>query len=123
MAAGGRVDHHLRHQLPDSRNTVVLTGYQAEGTRGRQLLEGTRQLKLHGRYVPVHAEIVQVQDFSVHADASEIVGWLGQAPHEPEVVYVVHGEPPASHALARRISEDLGWCAVVPHLGERVRLD
>lgn len=123
MATGGRVVHHLRHQLPDSRNTVVLTGYQAEGTRGRQLLDGARQLKLHGRYVPVHAEIVQVQDFSVHADAAEIVGWLGRSPKEPRVVYVVHGEPHASHALATKITDELGWCAVAPSLGERVRLD
>lgn len=123
MATGGRVVHHLRHQLPDPRNTVVLTGYQADGTRGRQLLEGARELKLHGRYVPVHAEIVQVQDFSVHADAGEIVSWLSKAPQEPRVVYVVHGEQRASRVLARRISDELHWCAVVPTLGERVRLD
>jgi metallo-beta-lactamase family protein len=78
---------------------------------------------MHGRYVPVHAEIVRVQDFSVHADAGEIVQWLGRAPEPPRVVYVVHGEPHATHALARRITDDLGWCAVVPRYGERVRLD
>lgn len=123
MATGGRVVHHLAHQLPDPRNCVVLTGYQAVGTRGRQLLEGARQVKMHGRYVPVRAEIVDVPYFSVHADAEDIVGWLGRAPEPPEIVYVVHGEPSASAALARRIGEDLGWPAVVPRLGERVRLD
>lgn len=123
MATGGRVVHHLAHQLPDPRNSVVLTGYQAVGTRGRQLLDGARQLKIHGRYVPVRAEVVDVPHFSVHADADEIVGWLGRAPEPPEVVYVVHGEPAASRALAARIRDDLGWCAVVPGLGERVRLD
>ncbi|HEU5036606.1 MAG TPA: MBL fold metallo-hydrolase [Nocardioides sp.] len=122
MATGGRVVHHLAHQLPDRRNCVVLTGYQAAGTRGRQLLEGARQLKMHGRYVPVRAEIVDVPTFSVHADADELLAWLSSA-REPEVVYVVHGEPHSSAALARRIDEELGWCAVVPRLGEHVRLD
>ncbi len=123
MATGGRVVHHLAHQLPDPRNCVVLTGYQAVGTRGRQLLDGARQVKMHGRYVPVRAEVVDVPYFSVHADADDIVGWLGRAPEPPEIVYVVHGEPSASAALAGRIREDLDWPAVVPRLGERVRLD
>jgi metallo-beta-lactamase family protein len=123
MATGGRVVHHLRHQLPDPRNTVVLTGYQATGTRGRQLADGARQLKMHGRYVPVHAEIVQIPDFSVHADGPEVVRWLGRMPSAPRTVYVVHGEPASSAALAERIRRELGWSAVVPSLGERVRLD
>ena len=122
MATGGRVVHHLRHQLPDPRNTVILTGYQAEGTRGRQLLDGARQLKMHGRYVPVHAEIVQVTDFSVHADAGEIVAWMRRMPRPPHTVYVVHGEPRAAAALAERVADELHWCAVVPRLGERVLL-
>jgi metallo-beta-lactamase family protein len=123
MGTGGRVVHHLRHQLPDPRNTVVLTGYQAEGTRGRILLDGARQVKMHGRYIPVRAEIVQIPDFSVHADGSEIVAWLGRAPSPPHTAYVVHGEPRSAHGLAERITRDLGWNAVVPRLGERVRLD
>jgi metallo-beta-lactamase family protein len=123
MATGGRVVHHLRHQLPNPRNTVVLTGYQAAGTRGRQLLEGVRQVKMHGRYVPVHAEIVQIPDFSVHADANEILQWLRRTPSPPHTIFVVHGEPAASAALAHRIREELRWNAVLPAFGERVRLD
>lgn len=123
MATGGRVVHHLAHQLPDHRNTVVLTGYQAVGTRGRQLLDGATQVKIHGRYVPVRAEIVDDAGFSVHADADELIGWLATAPAPPRTAYVVHGEERASAAFARRASADLGWTAVVPRLGERVRLD
>jgi metallo-beta-lactamase family protein len=78
---------------------------------------------MHGRYVPVHAEIVQIPDFSVHADASEVVRWLGRMPAAPRTAYVVHGEPASSAALAERIRRELGWNAVVPSLGERVRLD
>jgi metallo-beta-lactamase family protein len=123
MASGGRVVHHLRHQLPDPRNCVVLTGFRAAGTRGRQLAEGARTMKVHGTYVPVRAEVVEVPEFSTHADADEIIGWLAGAPRPPRVVYVVHGEPDAATALAGRIQDGLDWCAVVPRHGERVRLD
>ena len=120
MASGGRVLHHLAHQLPDRRNTVLLTGYQADGTRGRQLAEGARQVKIHGRYVPVRAEVVALTGFSVHADAHEALEWLGRAPRPPRTAYVVHGEPAAAAALAREISVQLGWTAVAPSYGERV---
>ncbi|KQV69545.1 MBL fold metallo-hydrolase [Nocardioides sp. Root122] len=123
MATGGRVVHHLAHQLPDRRNCVVLTGYQAEGTRGRQLAEGAPQVKIHGRYVPVRAEVVDVPDFSVHSDADETLQWLSRSPRPPRTVYVVHGEPRSAEALAARIARELGWTAVVPSYGERVLLD
>ena len=123
MATGGRIVHHLEHMLPDARNTVVLTGYQAAGTRGRQLLEGARAVKIHGHYVPVRAEVVSVDDLSVHADAGEVVAWLGRAPQAPGTAYVVHGEPDSSAALVRRIRDDLGWNAVAPSYGEQVLLD
>jgi metallo-beta-lactamase family protein len=123
MASGGRVVHHLAHQLPDRRNCVVLTGFQADGTRGRQLAEGARQVKIHGRYVPVRAEVVVVPDFSVHSDARETLDWLARAPRPPRTVYVVHGEPRSAASLARSISDELGWTAVVPSYGERVLVD
>lgn len=120
MATGGRVLHHLENLLPDPDNTVILAGYQAQGTRGRDLLNGATALKMHGRYVPVRAEVVDVPMFSVHADADELLDWLKQAPDAPQVCYVVHGEPHASATLARRIHDELGWTAVAPALGERV---
>ncbi|WP_454777695.1 MBL fold metallo-hydrolase [Georgenia muralis] len=123
MASGGRVVHHLRHLLPDRRSCVVLTGYQAVGTRGRALLDGAHELKMHGRYVPVRAEVVLDEEFSVHADAGELVAWLRDLPEEPETVYVVHGEAAASRALAGRIREELDWTVAVPRPGERVRVD
>ena len=123
MATGGRVVHHLAHQLPDRRNCVILTGYQAAGTRGRQLVDGAREVKIHGRYVPVRAEVVDVPDFSVHADAGETIDWLSRAPAPPRTVYVVHGEPASARALADRVTTELGWTAVVPSYRERVLLD
>ncbi len=122
MASGGRVVHHLARLLPDSRNSVVLVGFQAAGTRGRQLLEGATSVKIHGQYVRVRAEICDLTGFSVHADADELVGWLRTADREPHGVFVVHGEPQASAALADRIERELDWTAVRPAMGERLSL-
>lgn len=121
MATGGRVLHHLRYQLPHPRNSVILTGYQVPGTRGRDLADGATELKIHGRYVPVRAQVVSIQGFSAHADEAELVGWLDKLP-APETTYVVHGEPSSSEALARQLRARLQWNAVVARDGERVRL-
>ena len=123
MATGGRVLHHPRHLLPDPRNTVIVAGYAAEGTRARQLLDGARSLKMFGTYVPVRAEVVDVPAFSVHADASEILTWAAAARTPPAGTYVVHGEPDAAGALRDRFDAQLDWQAIVPRLGERVLLD
>ncbi len=123
MATGGRVLHHLTHRLPDRRNMVILVGYQAEGTRGRALQDGASSVKMLGHYVTVRAEIVNIPAFSVHADQSEIIGWLKAATSAPEIVYVVHGDPPAAEALRGTIVRELGWNAIVPRYLERVRLD
>ena len=123
MATGGRVVHHLKHLLPHPDNSIVLVGYQAEGTRGRDLVDGAAALKMHGRYIPVRAEVCQIEGFSVHADEDELIAWAGQMAEAPTTTYVVHGEPEASRALVRRIRGDLGWNAVAPRHGEVVRID
>ncbi len=123
MASGGRVVHHLARMLPDSRNTVILVGYQAVGTRGRQLSDGARELKILGRYVRVRSQIVDLAIFSVHADSDELLNWVASAGKPPTAVFIVHGEPDASKSLADEISRSLDWTAVVPRFGERVRLD
>jgi metallo-beta-lactamase family protein len=123
MATGGRVLHHLAHRLPKPHNSVVLVGFQAAETRGRRLLEGARLLKMLGRYVPVRAEIVDCTALSVHADRSELLQWLGCVEEEPELSYVVHGEPAAAESLRDAIEAELGWSSVVPSYLERVRVD
>lgn len=122
MATGGRVLHHLARFLPDRRSTVILVGFQAEQTRGRRLLEGARELKMLGRYVPVRAEVVNLPTFSIHADRDELIAWLSTAERPPETTFIVHGEAPASIALRDSIEDRLGWHAVVPRMGERVLL-
>ncbi len=122
MATGGRVLHHLARCLPHRQHAVVLVGFQAEGSRGRQLLEGAQSIKIHGRYIPVRAEVCNLEGFSVHADADELIAWLRTATNEPSGVFVVHGEPDAAYALQRRVTTELDWTAVVPYQGERLLL-
>ncbi len=121
MASGGRVLHHLARLLPNHRNSVVLCGFQAAGTRGRSLSDGARTLKMLGRYIPVRADVLTLRSMSVHADADGLTRWIAALPRTPRTVFVVHGEPDASDALAERLIDD-GITAVVPRQFERVRL-
>jgi metallo-beta-lactamase family protein len=122
MATGGRVLHHLKGALPKRRNTVLFVGYQAAGTRGRQLLEGAQTVKIHGQLVPVAARIERIDSMSAHADTDEIMQWLRGFTRAPRMTYLVHGEPPAQAALKARIERELGWRAHVPEYLEQVRL-
>lgn len=114
MATGGRVLHHLKRFLPDARSTVLLVGYQSAGTRGRSLADGTDELKIHGQYVPVRAQIRKLDGLSAHADYAEIIEWLQTSHVHPRKVFVTHGEPAAADALRRRLRDQLHWDAVVP---------
>ena len=99
--------------LPDPRNTVILVGFQAAGSRGRSLEEGQQEIKIHGQWVPVKATIAKVESFSVHADAGELIEWLGDA-KKPKVAFVVHGEHDAQIALAEKLQTELNWNAIIP---------
>lgn len=114
MATGGRVLHHMEHHAGDARNMILLTGYQAPGTRGAALAAGAGAVRIHGHEVEVRAEVVQLQSASAHADAAQLVTWLRTMPAPPEQIYVVHGEPSAAQALSERIAQELGWRTRVP---------
>ena len=118
MLAGGRILHHLKRLLPDPRHTVVLTGYQAAGTRGRALQEGSPTIRIHGEDIPVRARVADLCGFSGHADTSEILRWLALQPQAPKSVYLTHGEPEAAKALAETLRRERGLDARVPRLGE-----
>ena len=123
MANGGRVLHHLKYFLPDARNTVLFVGYQAAGTRGRALLEGTDEVKIHGRYVPVRARVVQAEGLSAHADYAEMLDWFRTSEVSPKRVFVTHGEPAAADAFARRLKDAFGWTTLVPDHGSKWELE
>lgn len=118
MATGGRVLHHLVRLLPDARNTVILVGYQAVGTRGQALLSGADAVRIHGDDVHVAARIESVPAFSVHADRSELIDWLRSADRAPSRVVAVHGDPEASASLIDAIEASLGWpCSIAADQG------
>lgn len=114
MAEGGRILHHLAYRLGDPRTTVLFVGYQAVGTRGRALQEGKPSIRLHGREIDVRARIETLDSLSAHADRGEIRSWLARGRHRPGKVYLVHGEPDASRALAASLAERFGYDVEVP---------
>lgn len=123
MATGGRVLHHLKAALPDTRNTVLLVGFQAEGTRGRRLRNGEKTVRIHGVDVPVNARVASVDSMSAHADSTEIMRWLRGFESPPKRTFLVHGEPAAMQALDGAIRQGLGWTVYMPGWQERVDLD
>lgn len=123
MATGGRILHHLKRYVSDERNTVVFTGFQAAGTRGDSLTRGVKDVKIHGEYFPVRAEVMNLHMLSAHADADEILFWLGNVEKAPSMTFVTHGEPDASEALSRRITKELNWTCSTPSYRDRVVLD
>lgn len=122
MATGGRILHHLKNYAPDMKNTILLAGFQAAGTRGRALREGAKELKIHGMWVPVNAEVAQIDTLSGHADANELIRWLSGFRIPPKKTFIVHGEPDASEALRVLIGRELGWDSVVPRQDQEFKL-
>ena len=122
MATGGRVLHHMAATLPDPRSTVLFVGLQAPGTRGRSLVDGAREVKIHGQLVAVNARIARNDSMSAHADRAEILRWLETLPAAPRRLCLVHGEPGAMDALKERVRERFGWDAATPGHREVITL-
>jgi metallo-beta-lactamase family protein len=123
MATGGRVVHHIKAFAPDRRNTLLFAGFQAGGTRGASITEGSPTVRIHGQDIPVRAEVVQLEDLSAHADATEILDWLGHFKQRPKKTFITHGEPAAADAMRQRIERQLGWTCQVPDYLDSVDLD
>jgi metallo-beta-lactamase family protein len=122
MASGGRVLHHIKAFGGDPRNTILFSGFQAAGTRGRAMVEGQRQVKIHGGWIDIKAEVADLEMLSAHADANEIMRWLSGFRTPPKETFIVHGEPSASDALRQRIEADLDWNCSVAQMGGRHEL-
>jgi len=121
MMTGGRILHHLARRLPNERTTVLVTGFQAGGTRGRQLVEGAEFLRIHGRDIPVRAAVRRLEGLSGHADRREISRWLASA-GRPSRVFLVHGEPEAAAGMAEQLRGSFGWQPTIPGIGDRFEL-
>lgn len=122
MLTGGRILHHVAAYGPDPKNAVILSGYQASGTRGATLASGEREIRIYGEDVKIRADVIQLESLSAHADADGVIEWMRSAPREPRMTYITHGEPEASDALRLRIKRELGWRARVPEHLESVSL-
>ena len=122
MVTGGRVLTYLSQLLDLSSTTVLLVGYQAEGTRGRRLLEGAEELKIFGKHIPVRAKIRHLESLSAHADQAELLQWMGAIKNIPERIFLVHGEPTSLDGLCIKIKDSFGWDATIPELFEEVQL-
>lgn len=123
MLTGGRVLHHLVRRLPQTQHTIVLAGYQAEGTRGRALVEGRARLRIHGQDVPVRARVQSLSGYSGHADYREMMAWMQGFNRQPALTFLVHGEPAARDALKDRITDTFGWNVATPGLGDSFEID
>jgi metallo-beta-lactamase family protein len=122
MMTGGRVLHHARKILPDERATVLFVGYQAAGTTGRKVLDGSRFVRIMKQDVPVRCHVERIGGLSAHADWQEVLRWLAPLPSAPRRVFTTHGEPEAAEAMAGHIREKFGWRVDAPQYGETVEL-
>jgi len=122
MMTGGRVMHHALRVLPDPNATIVFVGYQAAGTVGRRIVDGEKEVKVMGQWVPVRCRIERIGGFSAHADWKEVLRWLEGMPSAPRRVFVTHGEPGPASAMREHIMERFGWAVEVPQYGEKFEL-
>jgi len=121
MATGGRVLHHLYHRLRNENDTILFAGYQAEGSRGRRILEGEPTVKIFGEDVPVKCQVRVINGLSAHADQSELLRWLGNFKESPKMIFISHGEIKSATAFAKKI-EEKGWNPIIPEYLETFQL-
>ncbi len=122
MVTGGRVLTYLKQLIDEESTTVLLVGFQAEGTRGRQLQEGAHEIRFFGKYYPVNASIKSVESLSAHADQKDLINWMSGIKNIPENVFLIHGEPTAIDAFRVKIQDTYKWHVSTPKLNENVRL-
>jgi metallo-beta-lactamase family protein len=122
MMTGGRVMHHAMRLLPDERAGILFVGYQAEGTTGRRILDGEREVKIMKEWIPVRCHVEKINGMSAHADYSELLTWLADMPAAPRRTFITHGEPAPAEAMSEHIRERFGWTTHIPGYGETVEL-
>ncbi|MBV1820631.1 hypothetical protein KUA25_21430, partial [Bacteroidales bacterium MSK.15.36] len=122
MCTGGRVRHHLKHNLWQGRNSVVFVGYQAEGTLGRKILDGVKKTKILGEDIVIEAEIHDLEGFSGHADQKVLLNWLERFEKKPKKVFVVHGEEESSKVFANLIKKEFNIEVITPNIGDAFQI-
>ena len=122
MCDAGRIKHHLRHNLGRAENSILITGFQAQGTLGRRLVDGAKRVSIFGQEIPVRASIHTLGGFSAHADQAALLAWTRGFRRPPRQTFVVHGEESAALAFAERLQAERGWTVTVPEPGQTVEL-
>lgn len=122
MISGGRVLHHIKQFGPSDNNFIVLTGFQAAGTRGEALQNGVKEIKIHGEYIPIRAKIKTLSNTSAHADYAEIINWYKGNKLKPRSVFITHGEPSAADAMRVRLKDNFGWNCIIPSQNQKFEL-
>ncbi len=122
MVTGGRVLSYLEQYIGLPETTVIIVGYQAEGTRGRKLLEGAKEIKIYGKYYPVAAKILEIEGLSAHGDQKDLINWLSALENKPEKIFLVHGENQPADELRIKIKEQYGYDCVVPLMGQEFEI-
>ena len=122
MITGGRILSYLERLIEKPETTVTLVGYQAEGTRGRKLLEGAQEIKMYGKYYPVVAKILLIESLSAHGDQNDLLNWLSALEAKPTKVFLVHGENQAADELRLKVKERYGFDCQVPYLGQIIEI-
>lgn len=123
MCTGGRIKHHLVQNISRKESTILFVGYQAEGTLGREIVDGAHEVRILGQMYPVRAKVIEIQGFSAHADKAELMRWVSALQKPPRHVFVTHGEASAGRAFADELASEKGWSVSVPAYGDRVNLD
>jgi metallo-beta-lactamase family protein len=122
MCTGGRILHHMFQRLPDESSTFLFTGFQAAGTRGRDILEGKPSVKLFGQYVNINCQVRVVNGLSAHADKPELLRWISEIKTPPKKTFITHGEPEIAQGFAKELRESKGWQVFVPEYLESFEL-
>ena len=122
MLTGGRILNYLEAQAGNEKDTLLIVGYQAEGTRGRKLLDGEKEIKIYGRMIPFRMQIEKIEGLSAHGDQNDLLSWLSDLKKEPSHIFIVHGEPDQSEAFKQKLKEVKNWSAEIPRLDQSLEL-
>lgn len=114
MATGGRILYHLKTYAGDKRNLIIFSGYQAIKTRGADMLQGQKSIKIFGENISIETEIASLSSLSAHSDYQEILHWMRHIKNAPKCVFITHGEPPAAASLKQKIEQQFGWHCIIP---------
>ena len=122
MLTGGRILSYLEARAANENDTLLFVGYQAEGTRGRKLLEGAKEIKMYGKLIPFHMQIKKIEGLSAHGDQNDLLNWLSDLKKKPKDIFIIHGEKEQAEAFKEKLNEVKHWESEIPQLNQSVEI-